>query len=443
MTPEEEGEHVGGGGFRVAGARALEVLRSAQLGEGFWRPLLWLRVAAALGARRCEVTARQSSLSFVFDGRPLSRTLLNEPLAVFDAARAPAEARWLAYALVHSAVPGAVVTITSGHGSDRRARRFDHQGQGTNLPAAAGADTDVLVDWPTVAPYGDGPWNWVLSGKAAAPLLAGAEAVPFELKTPSGPVTPWEKRKEPEAVVVRDGERRIRIVLGGGRRLGFHHLGVRVGGTPLDDLALPVSIDVDDPGLTLDASLGAVVEDHAYHRCVAAGRDAAVRHGLARLERHAKAMRLCANLLCARPGLRRHWKAALAAPERVDRRLPWVARALGALTGRRVPASDALRVARTAQFTAFLRDAATEHLRGRAFDARLPLGLALWETPLLFSATGRPLSLAELDLDERPAALWEKPAPAPAGIGAMMVWALSSEDAAFAAAFPRRKARMG
>jgi hypothetical protein len=443
---EEEGELVGTGGFRVAGARALEVLRSTQLSLNFWRPLLWFRVAAALEAAQVEVTAGQSSLTFSFDGRPLPKTLVTDPLSPFEGGDAPPEARWLAYALVHSLAKGVTVTLTSGRGERRRAQRFDHQGHGAPARPDPGQGTVVLVDWPAVAGYqpSTGPWTWFAAEERNAfPMLGGADAVPYRLKTPDGEVLPWEKRKEREAAVFRDGARRIRVELGGGRRLGLHQFGVRAAGGTLDDMALPLSLDVDDPALTLDASLNAVVEDTAYHSCVAAGRNAAFRHGLARLERHAKAMRRCAKLLLARPELRRHWRAALAAPERIHRRLPWMARALSALKGRSVPSGDALRVARAAEFTAFLRDAASSRLRGRAFDERLPLGLTLWDVPLLFSATGRPLSLADLDLDERRCSVWDKADPAPAGLGSMMVWALSPADAAFAKAFPRRPARLG
>lgn len=446
-APEEEGELVGTGGFRVAGARALEILRSTQLTLNFWRPLLWFRVAAALEATKFEVAAGPSSLTFSFDGRPLSKTLLTEPLSLFEGGDGPPEARWLAYALVHSLPKGATVTLTSGRGEHRRAHCFDHQGHGVPTPPAAGQVTVVLVDWPFVATASTrpaDPWMWfALNQKNASPLLGGADAVPFALKTPLGEVTAWEKRKETEAAVYRDGARRIRVALGGGRRLGLHQFGVRVGGRTLDDMALPLSLDIDDPGLTLDASLNAVVEDKAYHACIAAGRNAAFRHGVARLEHHTKVMRLTAKLLVSRPELRRQWRAVMAAPERLDRRLPWMARALSALKGRSIPSGDALRVARAAAFTAFLRDAALSTLRGKAFDSRLPLGEALWETPLMFSATGVPLSLAELDLDERECSVWDEADPAPAGVGSMMVWSLCAADKVFAKGFSRRRARMG
>lgn len=445
---EEDGELVGTGGFRVAGERALEVLRSAQLDKTFWRPLLWLRVAAALEARSFEVTAVRRSLTLSFDGRPLPKALLSEPLTVFSSGDGPPEARWLAYALVHTALPEVSVTLSSGRAAERRAFRFGADGHGTVSQPAAGAGTVVKVDWPVVLqapkPPPHGPWRWFNPDLPESKNgLAGADAVPFRLTSPLGDVACWEKRKEPEAAAYRDGARRIRVALGGGQRLGLHLLGVRVGGKTFDDMALPLSLDVDDPALTLDASLNSVVEDKAYHACVASGRNAAVRHGEARLEHHAKVMRLCAKLLVARPELRRDWQAAMTAPERIDRRLPWMARALSALKGRSMPSGDALRVARAAAFTAFLRDAAITTLRGKAFDARLPLGLALWDTPLFFSATGVPLSLSELDLDERECSVWDEADPAPAGVGSMMVWSLCAADKDFAKGFARRRARMG
>lgn len=445
--PEEAGEFVGGGGFRVAGARALAVLRSAQLDRRFWRPLLWVRAAAALGARRMTVQAGVGFVTFSFDGRALPRTLHADPFALFADGDAPPEARWLAYALVHTLSKGVGVSLSSGRGEGRRAFEFDAAGQAKKARPAPGEDTVVKVDCPvTTTLTGDaaGPWTWFEGRQDAGEArLAAADAAPFAFKTPLGDVTPWEKRKSPEAAVYRDASRRMYVVLGGGRRLGFHHLGVRVGGAPMEDLALPVSVDIDDPGLTLDASLNAVVEDRAYHSCVAAGRDAAVRHGLARLEHHAKSMRLCARLLVERPALRRGWRSGLEASEGLGRKVPWTNLALSALAGQRLPSGDSLRVFRTARFAAFLRASAMSTLRGRAFDARLPLGLALWDAPVLFSPTGLPLSLADLDLDERPCSVWDEADPAPAGVGAMMVWALGSADRAFVERFPTRRARMG
>lgn len=445
--PEEEGELVGSGGFRVAGQRALEVLRSAQLGKTFWRPLLWLRAAAALGAKRMAVTTGVRSVTFSFDGRPLPRALISDPLALFTGDDGtPTEARWLAYALVHTLEPDLTVTLSSGRGRDRKAFRFDSTGHGEPVEPAPGEGTVVQAAWfavLTATMDKTRPWAWFAPDKASAyPRLEAADAVPFPLKTPLGDVSPWEARKSLEGAVYRDGGRRVQVILGGGRRLAFHHLGVRVGGVPLEDLALPMAVDVDDPGLTLDASLNAPVEDRAYHACVAAGRDAAVRHGSARLERHAKNMSLCAKLLTERPALRDDWRSGSSSKALLSRGVPWATAALNALRGRPLR-GDSLRVYRTARFAAFLRDNAMSALRGKSFDARLPLGLALWDAPVLVSATGAPLSLADLDLDERRCSVWDEAGPAPAGVGAMMVWALGSAERAFVERFPTRRARLG
>lgn len=447
--PAEEGEFVGSGGFRVAGRRALEVLRSAQLDRRFWRPLLWLRLSAALGARKVSVTTRATGVTFTLDGAPLDRALLEEPFALFGSEGERPEARWLAYALVHTASKGVTVRLSSGRGRERRAYEFDSEGHGVPAEPAAGTDTVVAVSWPLVVPTlevpAQGPWLWFLPDKKAGyPRLTEADAVPFELETPLGAVTPWERRKDPEAGLLTGYRRRVRVRLAPGpSRLTLHHYGVRVYGTELGDLALAMSIDVDDPNLVLDASLNAPVDGPDMQRSVAGGLAAAERHGLRRLEHHAKTMRLASRLLLSRPSLRKLWGFALLAEERVDRRVPWLIRAFNALSGGRRPSGDALRVVRAGRFTAYLRAAALERLRGRAIDGRDPLRKALWETPLVFSATGRPLSLVDLDLDERPCSLWEKTSPAPAGSGAMMPWGLSSQDVAFVRRFPKRKARVG
>lgn len=446
---EEEGELVGSGGFRVAGRRALEVLRSAQLDRRFWRPLLWLRLAAALGARKVSVEARATGVSFAWDGAPLDSALLEAPFALFGSEGERPAARWLAYALVHTVSEGVTVRLCSGRGRERRAFEFDAAGRGVPAEHAPGSGTVVQVSWPLVVPTlkvpAQGPWLWFQpADKAGYPRLEEADAVPFELTTPLGTVTPWERRKDPEAGLLSGYRRRVRVRLAPGpSRLTLHHYGVRVYGAELGDTALPLSVDVDDPNLVLDGSLNAPVDGPDMQRSVAGGLAAAEKHGLRRLEHHAKTMRLTGGLLLARPSLRRLWGLALLAEERVDRRLPWLIRAVNAFTGGRRPSGDALRVVRAGEFTAYLRAAALGRLRGRAIDARDPLRKALWETPLVFSATGRPLSLVDLDLDERPCSIWEKSSPAPAGAGAMMPWGLSSQDAAFIRRFPKRKARVG
>lgn len=446
---EEEGELVGSGGFRVAGARALEVLRQSQLDKRFWRPLLWLRLAAALGARKVSVVARATGVTFTLDGTTLDRALLEAPFSLFGSEGERPEARWLAYALAHTASEGVTVRLSSGRGRERRAFKFDVAGHGIPAEPATGSATVVAVSWPLVVPTltvpAQGPWLWFQQeNKAAYPRLEEADAVPFELTTPLGTVTPWERRKDPEAGLLTGYRRRVRVRLTPGpSRISLHHYGVRVYGTELGDLALAMSVDVDDPNLVLDASLNAPVGGPDMERSVAGGLAAAEKHGLRRLEHHAKTMRLTSRLLLSRPALRKLWGLSLLAEERVDRRVPWLIRAVNALTGGRRPSGDALRVVRAGEFTAYLRAAALGRLRGRAIDARDPLRKALWETPLVFAATGRPLSLSDLDLDERPCSVWEKSSPAPAGAGAMMPWGLSSQDVAFLRRFPKRKARVG
>ncbi|TPW20953.1 MAG: hypothetical protein FD126_1172 [Elusimicrobia bacterium] len=289
------------------------------------------------------------------------------------------------------------------------------------------------------------PWQWFIpSNKAGYPRLELADAVPFDLSTPLGEVTAWERRKEPESGVLTAHRRRVRVrMAAGSSSLTLHHHGVRVHGTVLEDLALPMAVDVDDSALILDASLAAPVEGPALERAVAAGRRAAVKHGVTRLEHHTKTMRLCSRLLLARPDLRRLWGLSLLAKERVGRRVPWLIRAQSAFKGRVSLSGDALRVVRAAEFTSYLRIAAMASLQGRAIDARDPLRDALWQTPLVFSATGRPLSLAELDIDERHFTIWEGSRPAPAGAGAMMPWAIAADDGVFVMHFPKRKARVG
>lgn len=449
MSPEDEGEFVGSGGFRIAGQRALEVLRSAQLHPAFWRPLLWLRTAAALGAKKVSVETAATGVTFTLHGAPLERALLEQPFALFGSEGERPEARWLAYALVHTVSKHVTVTLSSGAGAQRRAFRFDDSDRGVPAPPAPGTATVVAVAWPlvvvTLRSPAHAPWHWFTAPERhTAPHLGDADAVPFELATPLGAVTPWERRKEPEAGMLKGYGRRVRVRLAEGpSRVTLHHWGVKVHEADMPDPALPLTVDVDDPHLSLDASLNAPVQGPELERSVAGGLAAAERHGRLRLEHHKTTMRLTGRLLLGRPELRRLWGLSLFAGRRAEGRVPLLLRAVGVLRGGRRPSGDTLRVVRAAEFTSYLRAAALKSLRGRNIDARDALRQALWEVPLVFSATGRPLSLADLDLDERPCSLWEKSSPAPAGVGSLMPWALSYQDAWFVKRFPKRPTRVG
>lgn len=442
MTDAGGEELVGTGGFTVDPHRALAVLRERQLPDGFWRPLLWFRLASACRASRFTAEKAAFALRLAFDGDALPGTALAAPLGLLAAGGAEPRAACLGWALVHTLGEDRAVTVSSGAGADRRAFSFAADGTARAVPAAGGADTVVDIAWTPSEAISLGrhqPSEWFGWAWSKDPSLEAADAVPFRLTTPLGVVEPWETRGSDASLSASDG-RRLRVSLSDGAGgLSLHHLGVRVHGEPLDDLALPVIAAVDDPALSLTASLDSPVRDDAYWKALAAGRQAAMRDLLGRLEAHAAAMRACGPLVLTSRPMRQAWARAASWPQ-PEPSASWIDGLLGLVPGRGGPAQAAL--ARAASFTAYLRRAAMQTLRGPKIDSLDPLKTALWKTPAAFSATGRPLTLLEVDPPERRAPVWSESGPAPAGTAADAVWGFSAGELAFASEFPVRRAKV-
>ncbi|MDE2292540.1 MAG: hypothetical protein KGL53_10700, partial [Elusimicrobia bacterium] len=320
-------ELVGSGGLRVDPARAFAVLRGSQLPHGFWRPLLWLRLAAAAGAREVRLRKADYRLLLEFDGEPLAHELLKEPFGVLAAGTDSPAARWLAWALVHTLRDRLTVTVSSGRGEGRRAWTYAEGGAAEPAEPAAGELTVVDVGWrlrtQLLSDSGGAPWFWF--ARDSRPRAGGrrelCDGVPYRLSLPEWDVLPWELRREPETRVRRDGARRVRTALTEEPpRLRLWHWGVLVHEEPLEGGDLPVRVDLDDPALTLDASLAAPVRDAAFEAARADGRRLAGEFLGERLERHARSMERVGRLLGAHPWLRLAWGWTVRARHRRRRR---------------------------------------------------------------------------------------------------------------------------
>lgn len=420
----EDGKLVGRGGFRVDRRRALEVLRARQLPEGYWVPRLWLRLAAACGARRVRMSGLlPAGARIEFDGDPLSCRLLQDPFGRLAAGEGSAKEQWLGWALLHSLPPGAEVRIASGLGTARAATRYKGDGEGRREAPDDGDQTVVDVRSGAAA-------DWFSKIRPADAALASADAVPFRLETPLGSLVPWERRREAGALRLAEMGRRLRARMGASPSLRLFHWGVAAHAEELTDFPLPVEAGVDDPALTLDASLDSALEDDAFARAVAAGRRAAERFALAWLKRHGRSMRLAGELVAGSAARQALWSR------------PAMRRLTRLLHPASPPSGDDLRVVRAAQDCALLRRAAMTGLRSPRIDSNDTVRAALWRAPLLFAYGGRPLALLDLGLDGCGPEAWERSGPPP-GTPGPRVWELARSDAEFLRDFPKRPCRLG
>ncbi|MBI3297953.1 MAG: hypothetical protein HYZ75_07310 [Elusimicrobia bacterium] len=402
--PREQGRLVGAGSFRVDSKRAAEVLRERQLADSFWRPALWVRCAAACGASTFEIKRTATGMTIRFDGRPIPPAVLEQPFASLVDGQPDAAERWFGWALLHTAVERMRVSAASGRGADRASYAYPTDGSTRAGGRAPGDDTVIEVRWGMFGQVlMSAPPGWIL-GVYSFPNLGlewTADPAPFPITCKevgaSFSQAPWERRPRREAAVTAAGRRRLRVA-GPVRKacLRLSTLGTVVHRTTLRAFALPLEVDVDDPDLSVDASLASAVRDEAFEAASAAGRTAAVRYALAFLARHEKAMALTGGLLLKEPALRWQWVIEFGLARGDEGAIPTAAglkRLLMALRGR---SGDRLRVVRCAESVKVLREAARLSLSTPEADGEDPVRTALWRTGLFFSTAGRPLSLLEL-----------------------------------------------
>ncbi|MBI3297159.1 MAG: hypothetical protein HYZ75_03280 [Elusimicrobia bacterium] len=264
----------GSGSFRVDRERALEKLAlfAMERGEYFLQALG--RVAVASGAKTLHVM-RHKGLEVRFDGEPFGAEELKDPYAALFAERTKPRNRHLAVGLLTCLrTRPTLISLESGEGGARRRLELRSLSAETVGPATTpGGDTILRVKWPFWKSWSNGS----AAIKAAEPVMAlvppgffieGRAALP---PFPQGP-----ERREFAA----DG-RRGRVTLPenptAGSVVTFCVDGVAV---QTVETWLPwaqVRAWVDDPGLSLNASQSAVVEDErrraALDAVAAAGRD--------------------------------------------------------------------------------------------------------------------------------------------------------------------------
>ncbi|MBI5210258.1 MAG: hypothetical protein HY927_09840 [Elusimicrobia bacterium] len=419
---------VGSGSFRIDPDRALELLRSRQSETGGNMMALWVRAAVLRGASRIDFAWGALSLTIRFGGRALTAAELKDPFSVLlSGSSAEPAARWLALALLHTALPKVDITVETGSADGRRALRLDEAGFRAVEPCArvpAGSPvTIVTVRWPLVIGLLDNPRHPYCWRPGDIRGLLGP--CPIQVNAPrSGndevalrwkPVQPDKRgiplkeiRKGGLSVLLRPGEE-------AGIKVRFCVAGVAVEGSATIPFPIPWSAWVDDPELELDASLKSAVKGERWDAALKAVEQAAKAHSLALMARHGRVMRLAGGLLAGNPGLRRRWAdlmmlgvPGLVARLEGERRRGFLGRFVGGrLSG------DWLRVLEAGLVTQHLRKAASASLSYPERDAGDPVKAALWRVVLHFSRTWALWSLREVreSKDKAPGAFVRRRGP--------------------------------
>lgn len=144
MGKRHEGEHVSSGSFRLETGRAIEKLRHFRDPKA--GPLVfWIRCATACGPARLEIAERDRTLTLAFDGAPLPRAALADPLAaLFTSAASEAELQF-ARGVMHAWPAASSFEATSGPPGDRWTLRALAPDDRKLSRAEGGAGTELRI----------------------------------------------------------------------------------------------------------------------------------------------------------------------------------------------------------------------------------------------------------------------------------------------------------
>lgn len=421
MTPPEaggeDGELVGSGSFRVDRQKALEKL------VGFRRRdvggvMLFARCAAAAGARRLSIDEGPRSIDLRFDGTPYPRAELVDPYAALfgEEGAGDARTRWLALAFVHAWRPSlARLSMRSGPPGDRsRLEAAEFGAERVERDDSSETDTFVRLE---LSREDDAHWRHPIPpemihcrprshlwGKMEVVVRRGGAAVSTVAPGPQGP---GELIFEEEGVF---GHLSIPPDGAGYSTLDAYLYGVYAGRLGWEDARAPVVGKVDDPGLALDASLAAIVQNTRRERLEALVRrktDALISKVAAE---QGSRMGETAKLLRNDPALRRLWSRRLAGPEVEAEQSGGLAARIRALFVRNDGARSS-KILHDACATAWLREIASEFSVRRPEAADMRLAAAVDAAPIAFDDEWRPVGYAELRAARRERRLTLMPAP--------------------------------
>ena len=398
MPREEEGVFVGQGAFGIDPSRALRVLRERQIDPSVSRMALWVRAAVMRKAARIEFVWDTAELTIRFDGKPFSTEELADPFSGLLEEGGSGETRWLALALLHTALPEVRVRVESGPPGARRAVLQDEEGIRPTKPSTRHADTAVAVSWPFFLSTAglDHPSRWAPRGLTLEELAS----CPLRIRTmwKGEKRSPWSfipmksNTRRHNAARLRLGKTELLLCVSEGLPgicLRVAPAGVSLGWTATLPSPLSLSVWVDDPGLSLDASLRGPAKDEEFQRVLAAVQEAAGRFVLDVLARHRRSMKLAGGLLASSPALARRWAKQMGGEgsRGLSLSVGWV-NAWGPFFPRL--SGDAKRVDECVRMTKLLREAALVSLTDRG------AGRFLLNEPLFFDDQGRPLTLEDV-----------------------------------------------
>ncbi|MBI3299675.1 MAG: hypothetical protein HYZ75_16030 [Elusimicrobia bacterium] len=399
---KEGGELVGSGSFRVDRQKALEKLREFRRRD-VGAVMLFARCAAAAGARRLSIEQGPKSIELRFDGAPFSREEMVDPYAALFGTEGAAEerTRWLALALVHAWRPSlSGLSLASGPaGARSRLEASEFGGERVDRDDSVESETVVRLE---LAREDDAHWRHPIPpemihcrprshlwGRMAVEVRRGGAAVS---RVAAGPQAPGELIFEEDGVFGH-----ISIPPDGSdfTTMDAYLHGVYAGRLGWGDARAAVVGKIEDPGLSLDASLAAIVRNERLERIEALVRrqtDALIYKVAAE---QGERMGETAKLLGADAVLRRLWSRRLAGPEVEAERGAGALARLRTLLGLDDPARAA-RVLHDACATAWLREIAAEFTLRKPAASDRALAAVVDAAPVAFDAGWRPVGCAEL-----------------------------------------------
>ena len=399
MPPEDAGEFVSAGRFKVDRTRALEKLMRFQLKDATMFALPWVQAAVAGGAARIDVSTTPAGFEFVFDGREWDPEELRDPyhhLFDSDPRGTRARNRELAVGLLSALrldPKGITVRVRSG------GKEFALYVDGPTEERLRELEGSPLEDARTR--YGGNPVVALWVGRVGGFKATEAHLNAFCGRCPI-PITIHKNGRRHSVVQSaetdlvdskRFGRGELTGTLGlspealGGGTIDFVVRGVTVLRERVQMPGVPVTGFVRDDGLRKSLSQIEIVKDERYEAALAAIRSESVALLKESLRKVAAASGPAGKML-AREELRRHW-------------LHWEGWSLTdkftdlVESGGEVEKRKASLLRETSLRVAALRAACLYHRISMTRDER-GIGQLLWDAPILFDEAGRPLTLRAL-----------------------------------------------
>ncbi len=389
---DDDAELVESGSFRVDRARALEKLKEFQFSDPALFILAFARCAVAAGASSIEVASEDSGFIIRFDGKLFSHQRLNAPFeALFAEEGDRSEAdRHLALGILGALrTTPTTLTVESGPAENRIHLALESVEKfGVTRKKSNESKTRINLQWGK---------NWIGGPRAIPVLQEGCAMLPIPLSIDGAPVN---RLPDSEKVPVHEftaGSVRGFLVAAPLKdglfsfgsenypsRLYLYKNGIRVD-TVEHDFPVAVDAHLEASDFSTNATYSGIITNPVFDAAVATARahcdDLVQKAAAEQTERAARDLRGYLSI---------HGLGTKKIPA-------WLR-----LLGRSPLASEQKRdeiesLRREARVAAWLRHTASSILSSPERDATSQSRTALWDCPLYVSATGRPLSLSQLN----------------------------------------------